>query len=79
MKRIILIILLFCISLSYAFIFKSENSGNSGIMLKFITHNGYGNNLYIDNVTIGTQYNKDIKITSFINLPSDTIYSLQVP
>lgn len=44
-------------------------------MLKFITHNGYGNNLYIDNVTIGTQYNKDIKITSFINLPSDTIYS----
>lgn len=76
MRKKILIILVFCISLSYAFIYKSETSGKNGIMLKFITHNGYGNNLYIDNVTTGAQFNKDIKITSFINLPSDTIYSV---
>lgn len=76
MKKKILLILLFSISFSYAFIYKSENSTGSSIVLQFVTHNGYGNNLYIDNVTVGTQYNADIKITSFINLPSDTIYSV---
>ncbi len=75
MKRRLLIILVLCISLSYAFIYKTENSGQNSIVLQFITHNGYGNNLYIDNVTVGTQFNKDVKVTSFINLPSDTIYT----
>lgn len=75
MRKKLLIILLFCISLSYSFIYKSDSSANNSIVLQFITLNGYGNNLYIDNVTVGQQYNHDIKITSFINLPSDTIYS----
>lgn len=75
MKKKLFFILLFSISLSYAFIYKSDNSSKNSIVLQFITHNGYGNNLYIDNLTIGQQYNSDIKITSFINLPSDTIYS----
>ena len=75
MKRRLLIILVLCISLSYAFIYKTENSGQNSIVLQFITHNGYGNNLYIDNLSVGTQFNHDIKITSFINLPSDTIYT----
>lgn len=75
MKKISLLILLVAISISYSFIFKSENSVANSIVLQFITHNGYGNNLYIDNVTVGTQFTKDIKVTSFINLPSDTIYS----
>jgi hypothetical protein len=75
MKKKFLIILLFCISLSYAFIYRSENSGDNSIVLQFIARNGYGNNLYIDNVTVGTQYAHDIKITSFINMPSDTVYS----
>lgn len=76
MKKKILLILILTVSLSYAFIYKSENSQTNGIVLKFVTHNGYGNNLYIDNVTVGTQYNADIKITSFINLPFDTVYSV---
>lgn len=76
MKRFFFVISLIFVSFSYAFIFKAENSGQNSIVLKFITHNGYGNNLYIDNVTVGKQFSNDIKITSFINLPSDTIYSV---
>jgi hypothetical protein len=76
MKRFFFIISLIIISSSYAFIFRAENSGQNSITLKFVTHNGYGNNLYIDNVTVGKQFSNDIKITSFINLPSDTLYSV---
>lgn len=76
MKRFIFIISVLISCLSYAFIFNSENSGQNSIVLKFVTHNGYGNNLYIDNVTVGKQFSNDIKITSFLNLPADTVYSV---
>ncbi|MBX7046451.1 MAG: T9SS type A sorting domain-containing protein [Ignavibacteria bacterium] len=76
MKKIFPIFLIAAISLSYAFIYKSDNPASNSIVLKFVTRNGYGNNLYIDNVTAGQQFSRDIKITSFINLPSDTIYSV---
>jgi len=75
MKKFCTLILLITISLSYAFIYKSDSSAGNSIVLQFITHNGYGNNLYIDNVTVGQQFDKDVKITSFLNLPSDTFYT----
>ncbi|MBS1495186.1 MAG: T9SS type A sorting domain-containing protein [Bacteroidetes bacterium] len=77
MKKVFTLILLFAISLSYAFIYKSDSSAANSIVLQFVTHNGYGNNLYIDNVTVGPKYDRDVKVTSFINLPSDTIYTPQ--
>lgn len=54
MKKIFPIFLLAAISLSYAFIYKSDNPASNSIVLKFVTRNGYGNNLYIDNVTAGS-------------------------
>ncbi|MEO8447322.1 MAG: T9SS type A sorting domain-containing protein [bacterium] len=56
----------------------NELSGTRDIVLQFITYNGYGNNLYIDNIRTGTQNLYDINVTSFLNIPYDTIYSVQV-
>lgn len=50
-------------------------SSSRDIVLQFITYNGYGNNLYIDNILTGVQPNNDISVTSILNIPYDTIYS----
>ncbi len=42
------------------------------IKLQFITYNGFGNNLYIDNVVVGRKSNIDIAVTSINNIPIDT-------
>jgi hypothetical protein len=44
-------------------------------MLQFIAYNGFGNNLYIDNLTIGNRDSLDIAITAIKNIPKDTFYS----
>jgi len=77
MKRISLIILFVITSASYSFIFKSDSgTGKTSIALQFITYNGFGNNLYIDNITAGREAERDIAITAFTNLPYDTLYSV---
>lgn len=43
-------------------------------MLQFITYNGFGNNLYIDNIITGNRANFDLAITSINNIPSDTTF-----
>lgn len=43
-------------------------------MLQFIAYNGFGNNLYIDNVIMGSRKNFDLAVTSFDNIPADTNY-----
>ncbi|MGB9696234.1 MAG: T9SS type A sorting domain-containing protein [Ignavibacteria bacterium] len=43
------------------------------IIVQFITYNGYGNNLYIDNLTFGRQYESDVSVTS-ININKDTTF-----
>ncbi len=48
------------------------------IVLQFITYNGYGNNLYIDNVLTGVQQLNDVTVTSITNIPYDTTYSTLV-
>lgn len=53
----------------------NEVSGSRDIVLQFMTYNGYGNNLYIDNVLTGKQKSYDITVTSFLNIPYDTVYS----
>jgi hypothetical protein len=42
----------------------------------FFAYNGYGNNLYLDNVRTGAQINYDVKVTSLLNIPYDTTYSV---
>ena len=45
------------------------------VQLKFVTINGYGNNLYIDNVTVGNQFNLDAAVVSINNINSGTSYA----
>jgi len=47
----------------------------SQVQLKFVTINGYGNNLYIDNVTVGNQFNLDAAVVSINNITSGTSYA----
>lgn len=62
----------------YSFEKKEGNGINSSrdIVLQFITYNAYGNNLYIDNVLTGKQKDKDVTVTSILNIPYDTSYSI---
>lgn len=47
-----------------------------GIRVQFNTVNGYGNNLYIDNLTLGTQFNIDVAVASIDNIIKDTSYAI---
>jgi hypothetical protein len=47
-----------------------------GVQLKFITHNGYGNNLYIDNITVGNRFATDAAVLSINNITADTSYAI---
>jgi hypothetical protein len=46
------------------------------IKVQFNTVNGYGNNLYIDNLTLGTQFNTDVAVVSIDNIIKDTSYAI---
>ncbi len=46
------------------------------IKVQFNTVNGYGNNLYIDNLTLGTQLNTDAAVVSIDNIIKDTSYAI---
>lgn len=46
------------------------------VQLKFITQNGYGNNLYIDNVTVGNRFNVDAAVGSINNINNGTSYAV---
>jgi len=48
----------------------------SQYQLQFITVNQYGNNLYIDNLSLGNQFNTDIGVVSINNIKSDTSYAV---
>jgi hypothetical protein len=54
----------------------SGSVSSRNITIGFFTYNGYGNNLYVDNVRTGSQINYDLKVTSLLNLPYDTTYSV---
>ncbi len=44
------------------------------IIIQFVSRNGYGNNLYIDNISFGKKNLLDIAVTSINNIPRDTTY-----
>lgn len=69
------------ISFSFYYLNKkdiADSNSSREIVLQFITYNGYGNNLFIDNVLTGLQSNNDITVTSLINIPYDTVYSTKI-
>ncbi len=47
-----------------------------GLRLQFITVNQYGNNLYLDNVTLGNQFNNDVGVDAINNINAGTSYSV---
>lgn len=77
MKKIFLFSLLLplCV-LIYSFMPSQSPSPQviNNIAVQFILTNGYGNNVYVDNFILGTQYNNDVAIAS-INIPRDSNYS----
>ena len=46
------------------------------VQLKFVTINNYGNNLYLDNVTVGNQFNLDAGVGSINNINAGTSYAV---
>jgi hypothetical protein len=57
--------------ISFAFSLNAQE-----IKVQFNTINGYGNNLYIDNLTLGTQFNLDVAVVGLENIARDTSYSI---
>lgn len=55
--------------------FDSSLAAYSQATLAFVTYNGYGNNLYIDNVLVGTRFNSDVMPVSIDNILPDTSYA----
>lgn len=49
--------------------------GQASVCFVFVTYNAYGNNLYIDNVSVGTQVTQDVTPVSIVNIAPDTTYS----
>jgi hypothetical protein len=47
----------------------------NSVVLQFVTTNNYGNNLYIDNVSVGARFLNDVAVMSINNIPKDTSYS----
>jgi hypothetical protein len=66
------------IALSLIILFSSFNFSDSkysnSLIIQFVAVNGYGNNLYLDNISFGPRPGYDIAITSINNIPKDTTY-----
>ncbi|MCE1164976.1 MAG: T9SS type A sorting domain-containing protein [Bacteroidetes bacterium] len=70
------IFLFAAVLLSASLLFPKELSvkSKSSIILQFVTTNGFGNNLYIDNVMTGTRPALDIAVTAIDNIKKDTTF-----
>ena len=86
MKKFLIIIFVFISGVSALISFSGINLTNENsdvgaasgrdIVLQFVTYNGYGNNLFIDNILTGIQPETDVTVTSIVNIPYDTTYSV---
>ncbi|MCI0473659.1 MAG: hypothetical protein L0Y76_08770, partial [Ignavibacteria bacterium] len=74
MKKALLIPLLLTLVV-FAFNFQSHDAVLiNNVSVQFVATNGYGNNLYVDNFILGTQYQYDVAVSS-INIPKDSNYT----
>ncbi len=74
MKKLILFIVLF---LTPSLVMAQENLNNADeVMIQFITINGFSNNLYIDNISAGNQFNVDVAVIPINNIDPDTSYAI---
>lgn len=69
MKHIVLALLLLLVAICLP----ASGQGDR-IVVSFISQNAYGNNLYLDNLTLGTQFNTDVAVVSINNITPDTSY-----
>ena len=71
-SKLIPIFILFLLgSKEYNFI--PSGAGPDQVVIAFVTYNDHGNNLYIDNLTLGARPSTvDLSITSMVNIPSET-------
>lgn len=71
-KYFLFVVILF----SASFLFPKHLSlqTRKSIMLQFVTYNGFGNNLYVDNIVTGRRSHFDLAITSINNIPRDTTF-----
>lgn len=74
MKKVFLLTFVLALGVM-AFNFQStQTSMLNNIVVQFVTTNDYGNNIYVDNFSIGTQFQSDVAVTA-INIPKDSNYS----
>ena len=75
MKMLSLLILCVISALSFSNDPGPKSVSSTNMKLAFITYNAYGNNLFIDNLTVGKKFGTDIAIMSINNIPKDTSYN----
>ncbi len=78
MKRVSIVTTIIYTFLSFSFLFKGDNNSPAigNIVVQFITTNLMSNNLYIDNISIGTRFNYDMAAISINNIAKDTSFSI---
>ena len=70
MKKLFLVVLMLMLCFTLAF------SQTHDVKVVFVSESGYSNNLFIDNLTVGTQMANDVGVVSINNIPADTSYAM---
>jgi len=66
----------YCVILIFMLLMGNLFGQAQDVALSFITVNGYGNNLYVDNLNVGSQFSSDVAVVSINNIDPDTSYAL---